>query len=71
MEFVCFADFRKFDDIGFIDKRDEKQKKLVDFTETGDRIAFLTRKYSMCDGSDLKKGDILDLKKGDIFLNVF
>ena len=45
MEFVCFADFKKMEDIGFIDKRDQTQPNLVHFSETGDKIAFLTRKY--------------------------
>ena len=59
MEFVCFADFKKMEDIGFIDKRDQTQPNLVHFSETGDKIAFLTRKYGVCDKSDCMKGDML------------
>ena len=59
MEFVCFADFQKMEDIGFIDKRDQNLAKLVPFTETGDKIAFLTRKYNVCGNSNCVKGDML------------
>lgn len=50
MEFICFAEYRSEQDIGFLDKRDPAQAAIVPFTETGDKIAFLTRKFKVCEG---------------------
>lgn len=61
MEFICFAEYRSEQDIGFLDKRDPAQAEIVPFTETGDKIAFLTRKFKVCEG---------ECDKGDMLLNV-
>ena len=58
MEFICFAEYRSEKDIGFLDKRDAAQAEIVPFTETGDKIAFLTRKFNVCE-SGCDKGDML------------
>ena len=44
MDFICFADYRLLEDIGFKDPRDAVQAEFVPFEETGDKIAFVTRK---------------------------
>lgn len=44
MDFICFADYRVLEDIGFKDQREAQQAEFVPFSETGDKIAFVTRK---------------------------
>ena len=49
MEFICFVDYASLNDIGFVDKRDALDKDLVPFSEAGDKIAFLARKFGVCE----------------------
>ena len=63
MEFVCFAEYQNNADIGFIDKRPQDQADIVPFSETGDKIAFLTRTFREDEDDD-------DKMIGDMFLNI-
>ena len=63
MAFICFIDNHNLEDIGFKDTRDAATAAIVPFSETGDNIAFLTRKFHVCE----KKEGCL---KGDMLLNV-
>ena len=58
MDFICFAEYQSLTDIGFKDKRDASAISNVPFSETGDKIAFVTRKN---DGES---------EHGDMYLNV-
>lgn len=63
MEFICFAEYRGDNDIGFTDKRDAQQAEIVPFSETGDKIAFLTRAFHKCEKKE-------ECKRGDMMMNV-
>jgi hypothetical protein len=63
MDFICFADYVRLEDIGFKDTRDPAQAEIVPFSETGDKIAFVTRKYDVCEADD-------ECLEGDMLLNV-
>jgi len=45
MDFICFAEYQSLSDIGFKDTRDASAIDTVPFSETGDKIAFVTRKH--------------------------
>lgn len=71
MEFICFADYRKLEDIGFKDNRDAAQAELVPYDECGDKIAFVTR----CFKEEEEEEDETEVKwsvpkDGEMFLNV-
>ena len=55
-DFLCFAQYKDFTDIGLVDRRGAADKENIPFEETGQKIAFLTRNKS---GSE-----------GDVFLNI-
>ena len=55
-DFLAFAQYRDFADVGLVDKRSSAEKNAVPFEQTGNKIAFLTRN---------KHG-----RDGDIYLNV-
>ena len=55
-EFLAFAHYRDFTDIGLTDKRSSSDKKSIPFEQTGMKIAFLTRNITG--------------PKGEIYLNV-
>lgn len=59
-DFIAFAQFNDLKEIGFIDKRTNKQKNCP-FQEDGDRIAFLTRAPGKCgkDRDECTFGDVL------------
>jgi len=61
MEFICFVDYVSLNDIGFVDKRDALEAEIVPFSETGDKIAFMTRKFGVCENK---------CEYGDMLLNV-
>lgn len=58
-DFICFASYLAVNDIGFKDKREETEKEIVPFSETGDMIAFLGRKFGVCGDDECDKGDML------------
>lgn len=49
MDFICFVDYQSLNDIGFVDSREQIQAERVPFSETGDKIAFITRKFHVCE----------------------
>ena len=55
-DFICFAQYKDFTDIGLVDKRSAADKENIPFEETGQKIAFLTRNVSG--------------PSGEIFLNI-
>lgn len=69
MEFICFADYRKLEDIGFKDNRDAAQAELVPYDECGDKIAFVTRCFKEEEDEDDDVDDSVP-KEGEMFLNV-
>ena len=52
MDFLCFVDYQSLNDIGFKDTRDQAQADVVPFSETGDKIAFITRMFQKDDLSE-------------------
>ena len=61
MEFICFVDYKRLEDIGFQDKRDAQEAQAVPISEAGTKITFMTRKFNVCDNK---------CDKGDMLLNV-
>lgn len=59
MDFLAFAHFQDIKSIGFIDKRNQEEKKSVPFNEKAEKIAFLTRKRDICENEECVKGDVL------------
>ena len=49
-DFLCFAQYKDFTDIGLVDKRSNIDKESIPFEETGPKIAFLTRNKSGPEG---------------------
>lgn len=45
-DFLAFAQYKDFTDIGLVDKRSNADKENIPFEETGQKIAFLTRNKS-------------------------
>ena len=70
MEFICFADYRKLEDIGFKDNRDPAQAELVPYDECGDKIAFVTRCFKEEEDEDDDDVGLCEPKEGEMFLNV-
>ena len=52
MDFLCFVDYQSLNDIGFKDTRAQAQADVVPFSETGDKIAFITRMFQKDDLSE-------------------
>lgn len=57
---MCFCEYQNNNDIGFVDKREANQADIIPFSETADKIAFITRSFGKCErGSSCERGDML------------